>query len=276
MLKGEREKDEGLLLILGGDVVSPVLLSAGYNPTPYFSALRELGFTFLCAGSSELAMDPLYLNSAVLQLIASNVRRDHVKPFYRLKAKGMSLAILSVVSPDLLPPTTTLEDPLLSLLPLIKGIRDRVDLLVLYGYMREQPFVDLLRRLEGVDLAILGSVMGYREPRKIGDTLLVGIGGQWVGFLDLAWQQGKLVPVRFKPLHLSGEISKDPKYLPIEQEALRVIKKSETGTCSLETPRASEGKDPLSTDELRELLQLPPEEAIKRLQQRPLPFKPSR
>lgn len=253
-------------------MVSLRAVSAGFDILKYFQALRGLGFHFVCAGEKELRLDPkIFQPSGPLELIASNVSWAHLKPFYLFNSGGISMAVLSVVSPERVLLTEGVQDPLSSLMGLLPDLRGRVNTIVLYAFMKEKPLEELLKRLQGVDLVIIGGIMGYREPRRVGNILLMGAGGQWVATVDLVLQSGALQVVDFQPLHLSEQIPKDPQYTPLEAEARQKLQED---TCRFNSKESD--KDSVKIpEEFKKLLEVPPEEAIRILQQQ-RPFGPSR
>ncbi|MBI4871168.1 MAG: hypothetical protein HY814_06335 [Candidatus Riflebacteria bacterium] len=186
--------------------------------------LASQGLVAAAVGECDLAFGLETLESlareAAFPILAANLTTKGGRRPFRgaavVPCGGNRIAFIALASPSLsiqaLHPALRLEPPAKALTRELAAVRGRVGHVVLLAHLPAAEAEALVRKVRGVDVAILGHGAGRtREPRRVGKTLVVGsdVRGRELGELTLVSGPGG--PVwKHRLIALTPSLGEDP------------------------------------------------------------------
>jgi 5'-nucleotidase len=198
-------------------------------------ALRPMKHDALNIADGELSYGIDFLSEIYTefkhQFLSSNIIKDGsclYQPYIIKIYNDLKIAVLGAVSPRLVDNVQIKEDailvenPLNALNGLIPDIRKKVDLVLLLSHLGWKNTVELVEKISGIDVAIVGHDY-YKtfEPNQINDTLILknSVGGKHVGVVKIWVDESKKIKNIESSLEkLSDKIHIYPEYTLPETE----------------------------------------------------------
>lgn len=234
MIQDLRKKHKYTLLLDVGDFFWP-RKSGELRTEVTVKAMKMMGYDALNVADGELAFGIDFLKRVDSKVrgtfVNSNVSGREDLPWQPCMIKiynGLRVAILGVVSPDLVNHTRmredgmSIENPEVSLKQRLSDVREKADLVVLMSHLGWEPTRTLIDRVSGIDIAIIGHA-NYPtfDPEKLGQAILFknSMGGKHLGVVKLWLDDSKKIR-KFKSSleELSSDIHVYPEYTLPETE----------------------------------------------------------
>lgn len=234
MIQDLREKNKNTLLLDVGDFFWPRKLGE-LRTEVTVKAMKMMEYDALNVADGELAFGIDFLKRVDLDLkrtfVNSNVSGREDLPWQSCLIKtynGLRVAILGVVSPDLVNHTRMredgilIEDPEVSLRQILPDVREKTDLVVLMSHLGWEPTRTLIDSVSGIDIAIIGHANYPNfDSEKAGQTILFknSMKGKHLGVIKLWLDDSKKIR-KFKSSlkELSSDIHVYPEYTLPETE----------------------------------------------------------
>ena len=208
MIRDFREKHKNVILVDAGDFFWQRKLGE-LRAKITANALCMMRYDALNVSDGEFSYGIDFLQGFAPELkgafISSNVAGQEDlpwKPYIIKELKGLKVAVLGVVSPDLVNHVRMREDGILvedqeaCLKRLLPDIRKKADLVVLLSHLGWEPTRALLEKAPGIDIAIVGhAYYPTFDSEKIGQTILLknSIGGKHLGIVKLWLDSSKKI-----------------------------------------------------------------------------------
>ena len=235
MIQDLREEYKYILLLDVGDFFWPRKLGE-LRTGVTVNAMKMMEYDALNVADGELAFGINFLKRVDSKVrrtfVNSNVSGREDLPWQSCLIKtynGLRVAILGVVSPDLVNHTRmredgmSIEDPEVSLKRMLSDVREKTDLVILMSHLGWEPTRTLIDRVSGIDIAIIGhaSYPAF-DPEKAGQAILFknSMGGKHLGVVKLWLDDSKKKIRKFEGSlkELSQNIHVYPEYTLLETE----------------------------------------------------------
>lgn len=234
MIQDLKEEYRNVLLLDVGDFFWPRKLGELRTKTTA-KAMKMMEYDALNVADGELSFGIDFLKGVDAKVrrsfVNSNISGREDFPWQACLIKtynGLRVAILGVVSPDLVNHTRMredgmlIEDPEVSLRRMLSDVREKTDLVVLMSHLGWEPTRTLIDRVSGIDIAIVGhATYPTLDPEKVGKAILLknSRGGKHLGVVKLWLDDSKKIR-KFKSAleELSSDIHIYPEYTLPETE----------------------------------------------------------
>ena len=242
-----RAEDAGrpVLLLFAGDLLQGTVTSSLFLGVPDVVLFDRLGVDAAVMGNHELdyGQDAFrhLATVASFPFLAANVETVPeplpVKPYLVIaKPGGPKVAILGLTTRELT--TTThprniggvrVEDPLVVARRFATTLREEGDVLVVLSHMGVADDRELAREIPDIDLIVGGHNHNlYPQPVMLGGVAIVQAGerGRWLGRMDLACRDGRMVRIAYQMLSMDAAVPQDA---PVRADVERVASEADRG-----------------------------------------------
>ncbi len=191
--------------------------------------MNLLQYDALNIGQGELSLGIEFLQQlqkdALFPLVSANIfLKENGRPlgeqFLIKNFSGITVGITGVVSPALVQDRSpsaaflTIEDPLKALERIVPELRKRSDVVILLSHVGGPYTNVLVRKIPGIDVAVVGNHRGAEaQPEQVGTTLVLKNcnKGQYIGVLHLSLgAKGKIINAENSLDKIAGTIALDP------------------------------------------------------------------
>jgi len=180
-----------------GDLFAPKQKHPELTVELVAKSMHRMGYDAINLGELDLLLGEHALRTlaspASPRLVSTNLEGPvgRWQPYLLKEVAGVKIAVLGIVSPALAAkvPFVKARPPEEVLRSIVPRVRAQADLCVLLSHMTRQETLELLSRVPGIDVAIVGHGFRKFEPQKIGDTIVAAASykGEFVGVLTLDW-----------------------------------------------------------------------------------------
>lgn len=281
-----RSSHENVLLLDCGDAFSPDKEYPRLRAETIFQAMEKMGYDAINVADGELSLGIGFFNhltqqssiarlSLTLQDPTSQV--PLFAPYLIKKVGSLRVAVIGMTSPPffgderLEEAGATTGKGLHSLKELLPVVRKKSDIVILLSHLGQDGTMDLFRNegVQGIDVAIVGHAKDViPEPVKIGETLVLqgGSRGEYLGTLQLTIDgKGKISAYSHEMVHLTRDIPDEPWAAEMTQAFRDEWLKRNKAERKARKKKEQDERRQAAIDARKELLTLPPEEALKRL-----------
>lgn len=223
--------------------------------------MASFGYDAIGLGEKDLNYGLAFLKELIdkygLPYTSANVRDAEsgglILPEYLVVEKaGLRFGIVSVLAPHLkivsMTPREeeyTVDDPVATLRELVPRLREKVDSIIVLAHLDVPGTEDLLKEVEGIDVAVVGHTHRYfMDERVVGGTpiLVAGYEGRAMGDAELMIDpQGEIQAFSIKLTNLDSSVADDP----VVQEKVEQFKKDleELKVSLSEGPQRTKGSE---------------------------------
>ncbi len=281
-----RSNHINVLLLDGGDVFSLAKNYPRLRAETLFEAMQKMGYDAVNVADGDLSLGVEFFNTlskkfsvARLSLtLHDSTSGEHAYDPYLIKDFGrFRVAVIGMTASRFFKAEKldeagmTAGDEIQALKELLPTVRKKADVVVLMSHLGRSDTLDLFRSrgVRGVDVAIVGHAKDVvKASVEIGDTLVLQSGskGEYLGRLRLTLDaKGKIAAYEDEMVHLTSDIPDQPwaaaMTMAFRDERLKRSKADRKARKLKEREERSQAE----IEKRKELLALPPEEAIKRL-----------
>jgi 2',3'-cyclic-nucleotide 2'-phosphodiesterase (5'-nucleotidase family) len=216
-IEKERARNpEGAMLLSAGDMFQGTPVSNLFRGRPVLDLMNRLHFDVMALGNHEFDWGPEVLRGIVtaaqFPVLCANIVDDKglfmegVKPYVMIQRKGFKVAVIGVVTPELLYMVNakylahlTILEPVRVVPGLVRKVkREGAQVVVLLTHLGLEQDKRLAAAMEGIDVIVGGhSHTVVMDPIVVGKTIIVqaGYNGLYLGVLELALDErtGRIV-----------------------------------------------------------------------------------
>lgn len=276
MIKDMRKSFPNVVLLDAGDFLWPQKLGK-LKAEITFDALELMKYDALNVADGELSYDIDFLSEIYPrfkgEFLSSNIIKNGnclYQPYIIKTFKDLKVAVLGVVSPQLVDEiqikqdAISVENPVHALTGLIPDIRKKVDLILLLSHLGWKNTLELVEKISGIDVAIVGhDYYSTFEHSQINNTLVLKntVGGKTVGVVNI-WVDGsnRIKTIESSLTPLSNDIHIYPEYAFLEAKFEK--KKQE-----LNNKKRVEKKHGEMMEKFKNYTKLSPEEFAKKMKE---------
>lgn len=218
-----------LVLDAGDSLVGDKNLADRSQGATSVEAMNRLGYDAMALGSKDLALGEETLRKRMAEarfaILSANVRTAGTgsllaQAYVVREIAGHRIAIIGLTEKTDVP-GLVVDDPVETLHRLISEITATSDIVILLTHTSVSQTRELLRAVDGVDIAVCGGVEPLSNGEMIGDTLLVhadvpspGHAGRYLGMVTASFDgQGRLVEQKNEVIALLEDIPEEPAML---------------------------------------------------------------
>ncbi len=240
-----------------------------------------MGYDALNLGEAEFLVGKGVLEQikerSSFPLISSNLSSPDPlwDPYVIKEINGVRIAIMGVLSPALGPPgggTVSVESPKDSLRRMMVDLSGKADVFVLLSHMGPKESLDLVREIEGIDMAIISHVTSCSlRAETVGKTLVVSAGekGGRLGHIKGVWGAGekKMVSMSFENHPLGSDIAYDDGIQQLIMDFTASVNKADTEEYREKMRRNQAEEDAEIKAMTEQTMKMTPEEFFKYYQE---------
>lgn len=218
-----------VLLLFAGDLLQGTVTSSLFLGIPDVALFEKLGVDAAAMGNHEfdygqdifrrlgqLARFPFLTANVQTQPTPLPVKTHVVFA----KSGGPKVAVLGLTTPELTTAThprniygVSVEEPVAAARRLMPALRNEADMVVVLSHMGVADDRRLAREIPEVEVVVGGHNHNvYAQPVMEGDTAIVQAGerGRWLGRMDLACKDGRMVRAGYRLLSMDGGVAEHP------------------------------------------------------------------
>lgn len=274
MIRDFREKHKNVILVDTGDFLWQRKLSE-LRAKVTARGLSIMGYDALNISDGELSYGIDFLQGFGQKLkgafVSSNVSAQEDlpwKPYIIKELKGVKVAILGIISYDLVNHVqmredgVSVEDQEACLTRLLPDVREKADLVVLLSHLGWKQTRTLLEKVPGIDIAIVGHAhFPTLESEKIGQAILLknSIGGKHLGIVKIWLDNSKKIKIFKSSLK---ELSSD---VHVYSEDTLFETEFEIKKAGLNRRKEQAQKEKQMMEQFKDWTKLSPEEFVKKM-----------
>ena len=233
----------------------------------------NLGETEFLAGDGVLEQ---IKERSEFPLVSSNLSSPDPlwDPYVIKEVNGVRIAIMGVVSPALGPGggTVSVESPIDSLRRMMTDLSGKADVFVLLSHMGPKESLDLVREIEGIDVAIISHVTSCSlKAETVGKTMVVSAGekGGRLGHIKGVWgiKEKKMVSMSFENYPLGGDIAYDDGIQQLIMDFTASVNKAQAEEYREKMRQNQPEEDEETKAMIEQTMQMTPEEFFKYYQE---------
>ncbi len=281
-----RSAHKNVLLLDCGDAFSHEKKYPRLRAETIFQAMEKMGYDAINVADGELGLGGGFFTQLTRQSTISRLSltlQDPTTgvplfdPYMIRNIGGLRVAVIGMTSPSFFGDAhleeagATIVKGLQPLKELLSVVRKKSDVVILMSHLGQAGTMDLFRNkgVQGVDVAIVGHAKDFiPAPVTIGETLVLqnGSRGEYVGMLQLAVDEmGKISAYTHEMADLSSDIPDESWAAEMTREFRNESLKRDKSERKARLQRKQEERRRKAIEARKELLALPPEEALKRL-----------
>lgn len=216
-----------VLLLDAGSTLFGEALATQSQGRVVVEAMNLMGYDAMTVGQMDLAQGVEVLlaraKEARFPILSANLvsTKDQqllLPPYTVLTRDGVRYGILGISEPKAnnwpnVSQAVSVLDPVETVKKYLPEVRTQSDVVILLSHLGLDEDKALAQAVPGMDIIIGGrsrKLLG--APERVGQTVItqVGYDGEWLGRLDVTFEQGKLRDAQLEIINLGPEVPDDP------------------------------------------------------------------
>lgn len=282
-----RSDHENVLLLDCGDIFDPEKRYPRLRAETIFKAMEKMGYDAMNVADGDLSLGAEFFNTLTqkstisrlsLTLQGPKSAGPAYEPFFIKDFGRFRVAVIGMTASRYFDGQKLEQagmgvgkEEIQSLKALLPAVRQKADIVILLAHLGRTDTLDLFQSkgVRGIDVAIVGHAGDVIfEPVQIGDALVLQSGskGEYLGRLRLTLnEKGKILAYEDEMVYLTSDIADEPWAAAMTTAFVDESLKRRKAERKAKLQKEREQRLKALIEERKELLSLPPEEAIKRL-----------
>ncbi|HDZ77150.1 MAG TPA: hypothetical protein ENH41_03605 [Candidatus Omnitrophica bacterium] len=211
-------------------------------------AVKLMDYDAVAVGDDEFNFGEDFLKNIIkekgITFLSANIENDYIEPYVLKQVNNFKVGVFALTTSDVRQKLTTIKyiDPEAAANKTVKDLRAKgADIIILLSHLSEEEDLDLVKRVEGIDLLVTGHRLSGHNgdvDEKAGGRGTIILRPTWqgrrLGRVDLEVERGKIVGHKIEDIVIDEKIKDDKGILAILPECFSdkgCRKKGSWGKC---------------------------------------------